>query len=166
MDSAAVFELLTEHQIVYQRFDHPPVFTCEEARAVSPNLPGAETKNLFLRDGKGKKHFLLTVGADKTVNLKALSTYLGVSGLSFASPERLKKYLGVDPGSVTLLGAVNDLEKAVEVLVDRELWKAESLQCHPLVNTITIVMARTDLERLLTISGHDVRPIDVPVTAA
>ena len=80
-----IFEFLNENNIAYQRVDHPPVYTCEEAAKLVPDLPGADTKNLFLRDGKGKRHFLLVIPANKKVNLKSLGKALGVSGLGFAS---------------------------------------------------------------------------------
>ena len=115
---AELLAFLDQNQIPYQRFSHPPVFTCEEARQVAPDLPGADTKNLFLRDGKGKRHFLVTVPDHKSVNLKALSAALEVKNLTFASPERLLRFLGVTPGAVTLLGVFNDSERAVEVVLD------------------------------------------------
>src|SRR5690349_15851592 len=116
-----IFEFLDSNAIAYQRVNHPPVFTCEEAKRLVPTLAGAETKNLFLRDGRGRKHFLLSVPAEKNVDLKALSRALGISGLSLASTDRLKKYLSLEPGSVSLLGVINDSSKEVEVLIDQDL---------------------------------------------
>ena len=120
---AELLAFLDQNQIPYQRFSHPPVFTCEEARQVAPDLPGADTKNLFLRDGKGKRHFLVTVPDHKSVNLKALSAALEVKNLTFASPERLLRFLGVTPGAVTLLGVFNDSERAVESPVSGSIWQ-------------------------------------------
>lgn len=153
---------LTEHGIEYQRQDHPPVFTCEEGLRLVPPLPGAKTKNLFLRDRKGQRHFLVVVGYEKAVDLNELKSLLGVSKLGFASPERLERYLGVDPGSVSILGVVNDANGDVEVIVDKDLWAAEAFQCHPLVNTSTLVISRDNLRRFLEITGHQVRVFDVP----
>ncbi|MCL4148204.1 UNVERIFIED_CONTAM: hypothetical protein GTU68_021707, partial [Idotea baltica] len=136
-----IFEFLDSNSIAYQRVDHPPVYTCEEAAKLVPQLAGMETKNLFLRDTKGRNHFLLAVSADKRVDLKSLAASLKVSGFSFASPKRLKKYLNLDPGSVTLLGVLNDKSKEVQVLVDQDLWTGEALQCHPLVNTSTLILS-------------------------
>src|SRR4051812_44962222 len=99
-------EFLEKHGIPFTRFDHPAVFTCEQVKALGLNLPGAETKNLFLRDGAGRRHFLLMVGPESMVDLKGLSKVLEAKGLGFGSPERLKGLLGVDPGSVTLLGVI------------------------------------------------------------
>jgi Ala-tRNA(Pro) deacylase len=161
-----IYEFLSEHSIGYERHDHPPVFTCEEAQRLVPPMPGGDTKNLLLRDKKGRKHFLVATGYDKKVDLKALSQILSVSNLSFASAERLKKYLGIDPGCVSLLAVVNDYENAVEVIVDEELWKANSLRCHPLVNTSTLVISRADLERIFTITGHTCRVLAIPEVAS
>jgi Ala-tRNA(Pro) deacylase len=158
----AILAFLDEHNIEYQRADHPPVFTCEESLRLVPPLPGAKTKNLFLRDQKGRRHFLVVVGHEKAVDLRALRDLLGVSKLGFGSPERLQRYLGVNPGSVSILGVVNDTQHDVEVIVDKGLWAAQAFQCHPLVNTSTLVLSRDDLVRFLDITEHSVRVLDVP----
>ena len=156
-----LFELLNSHQIPYQRVDHPPVYTCEEARVLVPPIDGAETKNLFLRDEKGRRHFLVSVPAAKSVNLKQLGAVLEVKGLSFASAERLKKFLGIEPGAVTLLAVVNDVDGHVEVVVDGELWREESILCHPLLNTSTLSLRREDLERFFEVVKHLPRVVDI-----
>ncbi|HIB44877.1 MAG TPA: prolyl-tRNA synthetase associated domain-containing protein, partial [Candidatus Lambdaproteobacteria bacterium] len=128
-----IYEFLESHKISYERHDHPAVFTVEESKRLSPELDGASTKNLFLRDKKGSRHFLVTVPEDKKVDLKTLSSALDSSRLSFASPERLKTHLGIEPGSVSLLAVLNDTEKNVEVFIDQEIWEDEAILCHPLV---------------------------------
>lgn len=155
---------LTEHRIAYVRYEHPPVFTCEEANRLCPEMPAAaaKTKNLFLRDKKGRRHFLVTVPDEKTVDVKALGAVLGVGNLSFASPERLQTYLGLDPGAVTLLGVINDLHRAVEVIIDTAVWNAPAVRCHPLVNTRTLVISQTDLRRFFELTGHAARVLDIP----
>jgi Ala-tRNA(Pro) deacylase len=157
-----IYQFLADHDIEYERHDHPPVFTCEEAERLVPDMPAAKTKNLFLRDRKGRRHFLVVVGYEKAVDLRALTSLLGVRKLGFASPERLKRYLGVDPGSVSILGLMNDVNQAVEVIVDEGLWGAEAFRCHPLVNTSTLAISRDDVQRFLEITGHQVRILDVP----
>ena len=157
-----IYQFLTDHDIGYERHDHPPVFTCEEAERLVPDMPAAKTKNLFLRDRKGRRHFLVVVGYEKAVDLKALCPLLGASKLGFASPERLKKYLGVEPGSVSVLGLVNDVGQEVEVIVDEGLWRADALRCHPLVNTSTLVISRDGIRHFLEVTGHQVRILDVP----
>jgi Ala-tRNA(Pro) deacylase len=162
MTKTDIYQFLDDHNIDYERHDHPPVYTTEEADRLVPPLPAAKTKNLFLRDRKGKRHFLVVVGYEKVVDLKALTSLLGVKKLGFASPERLRKHLGLDPGAVSILGIVNDSDGVVEVVVDRALWKAKALRCHPLVNTSTLVITRDDIERFLEITGHPVRLLSVP----
>lgn len=157
--------LLDDLDIEYVRADHPPVYTCEEARRESPHLPGAETKNLFVCDGKGRRHFLLGVRPETRVDLRALGASLGAGGLRFASGARLQRHLKLEAGSVTLLGVVNDPEGVVEVVVDEDLWREDALQCHPLVNTSTLVIPREGLERLLTVTGHTPRVMAVPARA-
>ena len=157
-----IYQFLAEHDIAYQRYDHPPVYTCEEAEWLVPDMPAAKTKNLFLRDRKGRRHFLVVVGYEKSVDLKALCPLLGVSKLGFGSPERLQRYLGVDPGSVSILGLVNDVDGEVEVIVDEDLWGAEAFRCHPLVNTSTLDISRDDIQRFLEITGHRGRVLNVP----
>jgi len=158
-------QFLSEHGIAAARHEHPPVMTVEESLRLVPKLPGAKTKNLFLRDKKGRRHFLVTVPHDVAVDLGALGASLGVGGVGFASAERLQKHLGIKPGSVSLLGLVNDEAHAVEFVIDRLLWEAEAVQAHPLTNTATMVVAHADLERFLAATGHAPRVIDVPVGA-
>jgi Ala-tRNA(Pro) deacylase len=125
-------------------------------------IPGGPTKNLFLRDKNGKRHFIVSVPDEKQVDIKALESVLGASKLSFGSPERLLKFLGVQPGSVTLLGLINDKERGVEVYIDQSLWAHERIQCHPLVNTATITITPKDMERFFECTGHTFRLIEVP----
>ena len=161
-----LFEFLETHGIAWQRTDHPAVFTVEEARRLVPPLPATPTKNLFLRDQKGARHFLVVVGHDKAVDLKALAPVIGSTKLSLGSPDRLKARLGIEPGAVSLLALVNDPAHQVEVFVDRALWQADALQCHPLVNTATLVIARESIERFLKATGHPWRLVQVPAREA
>jgi len=154
---------LREHGIAATRHDHPPVMTVEESLRLVPKLPGAKTKNLFLRDKKGRRHLLVTVRHDLAVDLVALESALDVRGLGFASSERLAKHLGVTPGSVSLLALVNDEAKAVEFVIDRALWDAPAVHAHPLRNDATLVIAHADLERFLVATGHTPRVVEIPV---
>ena len=157
-----IFDFLQANAIPYQRYDHVPVYTCEQSNAVLGPIPGGRTKNLFLRDDKGKRHFLLTTRDDKQADLKRLSDQLGIKRLGFASADRLLQYLGVDPGSVTMLALINDTSHSVQLLIDRDVWSEQSLHCHPLVNTATLVIPRTELERFFSLTGHAVQLVDVP----
>ena len=156
------YKFLADHRIEYDRHDHPTVFTVEDVNRLVPPLPGAKTKNLFLCDSKGKKHFLVVVRDEKRVDLKALPGILGIKKLRFGSPDRLKKHLGVDPGSVSLFAVVNDSDIAVEVIIDNDLWASDAYQFHPLVNTSTLVISKDNLERFLNKTGHKAQILDVP----
>ena len=157
-----IYEYLDSHGIAYERYDHEAVYTCEQAEKIGIQSTAAKTKNLFLRDRKARRHFLITVGADKTVDLKGLETVLSVKGLSFASPERLMEYLGLMPGAVTILSVINDTDGKVEVIVDEGLWQCSSIQSHPLVNTSTLVISREGIERFLKLTGHSPRILSIP----
>src|SRR5262245_32633505 len=156
---------LVRHGIHAPRTDHPPVMTCEEADRLVPQLPGAKTKNLFLRDKKGARHLLGSVPPERAVDLNALGALLGVGRLGFGSSERLHRHLAITPGSVSLLALVNDHAHAVELCIDRALWEAPAIQAHPLTNAATLVLAHADLERFLAATGHTPRIIDVPAQA-
>jgi Ala-tRNA(Pro) deacylase len=157
-----IFAFLDEHQIDYQRVDHPPVYTVAEAQALVPPMPGTNTKNLFVRNKAGTRHLLLIVGYAKQVDLQALAALLDEKRLGMASPQRLMKYLAVESGAVSLLAIVNDPESAVEVIMDAELWQADMLKCHPLVNTSTLAISRRDVARIFALTNHTVNVLDVP----
>lgn len=157
-----IYEFLHMHAIPYDRYDHHAVYTCEQADCLDIPEGSAKTKNLFLRDRKARRHILVTVGAAKNVDIKGLEEVLDAKGMSFASPERLMEYLGLTPGSVTILAALNDREGRVEVVVDEELWRCDAMQCHPLVNTSTLVISRNGLERFLSLTGHTPRIVKIP----
>lgn len=157
-----LYQILAAHQIEYERHDHAAVYTVDDVKRLVPPLPAAKTKNLFLRDHKGRRHFLVIVPADKRVDIKALNARIGSSRLSFGSADRLKKFLGVDPGSVTIFALVHDPEHRVELIVDEDLWNEQAFQFHPLVNTSTLVISNDNLKRFLAVTGHDARTLAVP----
>ena len=153
---------LASHGIHVERVEHPPVMTVDASKRLVPKLPGAKTKNLFLRDKKGARHFLVTVPHDLEVDLDALGDRLDARKVGFASAERMLKHLGITPGSVSLLALVNDTAQAVEFVIDRRLWDAEAVHAHPLVNTATLSIPHDELARFLQATGHTPRIIDVP----
>ena len=155
--------LLDELKISYDRYDHAPVNTCEEAEVAVPNVDAVQTKNLFLRDKRGRRHILLVTSCEKSVDLKTFREQCGADHLSFASPERLAKYLGVEPGSVTVLGLFVDSEHAVELYVDADVWQASRWRCHPMVNSATLVLTREAIDVFLARTGH--RPTEVSLAA-
>jgi Ala-tRNA(Pro) deacylase len=158
-----LFATLAELAVPFERFDHAPVFTCDEAYAALPGHEAVQTKNIFLRDKRGRRHILLVTTCEKSVDVKRFAERADADHLSFASPERLMKYLGVEPGSVTVLGLVNDTANAVELYVDRDVWNTPMWRCHPLVNSATLVLARTDLERFFAHTRH--QPVVVDLAA-
>ena len=162
MSADDLLSFLDRNAIAYQRCDHPAVYTVEEAARLVPPLPGAKTKNLFLRDKPGRRHFLVCVPAAKQVELRALSDAIGCGRLSFGSADRLKARLGVEPGAVTLFAVFNDPGRTVELFVDAELWAGERFQFHPLVNTGTLVVDRAAVSRFLELIGCPLRVIEVP----
>lgn len=159
--AAPLDAFLQHHRIAATRHEHPPVMTVAESEQLVPPLPGAKTKNLFLRDKKGLRHFLVTVRHDLAVDLDDLGVQLGAGRLGFASAERLMKHLGVAPGSVSLLALMNDAAGAVEFAIDRALWEAEAVHAHPLVNTATMVISHGELERFIAATRHSPRVLQL-----
>ncbi|MBU0936137.1 MAG: MGMT family protein [Spirochaetes bacterium] len=153
---ARVCRLLSDLGIHYQRYGHPPVLTVDEANEYWTDIEGVRAKNLFLRNAKGNQHYLLVIEETKTVDLKALALQLGEAKLSFASPERLQKHLGLKPGAVSPLGLVNDSEKAVIVILDRELAASEYIPLHPNANTATLKIRYADFCTFLEHCGNTV----------
>jgi Ala-tRNA(Pro) deacylase len=149
-----IFAFLQCNGIAYEQYHHPAVFTCEEAEQLVPDMRGMHTKNLFLKDKKGKQFFLVLIGYGKVVDLKSLAKVVGAQGLRFASPEDLQELLGVGPGSVSLLGLVEDKKHAVHVIIDSQVWEADAMQCHPLVNTQTLVLQHEAVQKFLQCTGH------------
>jgi len=142
--------------IAHRTVEHPPVFTVEEAKALRGTLPGAHIKNLFLRNKK-EEMWLVVALEDRAIDLKGLGERLGAGRLSFGSPDRLARYLGVTPGSVTPLALLNDAAGAVRLAMDRGLADADPVNAHPLINSMTTALAMRDLLRLLEDTGH--RPV-------
>jgi len=156
-----VYQVLDELGIAYTRYEHPPVFTVEEAERHWTRIKGAHCKNLFLRNKKGNRHYLVILEASKAADLKALNDLLGEDRLSFASEKRLMKYLGVEAGSVSVFGLINDAENSVRVVIDEDLKKADSVNFHPNVNTATIGISFPDFQQFLSWSGNSVRYLPV-----
>ena len=140
-----VLDVLDNAGIRYRMVSHDPVYTIEEMERLHLDADAEIAKNLFLRDARGKRHFLVVLCSCKAVDLKALRGQLGTSALSFASEDRLKRFLGLEKGAVTPLGILNDEARAVEVLFDRDLAGLPSLGVHPNRNTATVFLAFSDL---------------------
>lgn len=151
-----VYDVLEKLNISYVQHEHPPVFTVEQAEQHWENITGAHCKNLFLRNKKGNRHYLVILESSKKAALKSLEKQLGEDRLSFASEERLRKYLGLETGAVSPFGLINDSRKEVQVVIDRDLKKAERINFHPNVNTATVGVSFEDFERFLNWCGNRV----------
>ena len=157
-----LFDKLAALGIAQRTVEHPPVFTVEEAKALRGNLPGHHIKNLFLRNKK-EEMWLVVALEDRAVDLKRLGEALGAGRLSFGSPDRLRRVLGVEPGSVTPLALVNDEARVVRLALDRGLVEGGPVNAHPLINTMTTAIALQDLLRLFEATGHVPLWLDFPI---
>ena len=145
--------------ISYVRHEHPPVSTVADAEVHWAGIDAAHCKNLFLRNQKGDRHYLVILTHSKRADLRQVAVQIGDGKLSFGSPERLMTYLGVTPGSVSPFGLLNDPDRHVRVFMDDDLRQAERITFHPNVNTVTLVLRVADFERFLAHTGHAVRAI-------
>ena len=157
-----LFARLDELGLAHNTVEHEPVFTVEQAKAHRGTLPGHHIKNLFLRNKK-EEMWLVVALEDRAIDLKRLGEVLGAGRLSFGSAERLKRHLGVEPGSVTPLALINDPGRAVQLALDRGLAEGGPVNVHPLVNTMTTAMAAPDLLRFFAATGHTPRWLDFPL---
>jgi len=156
-----LYDDLTALGIGYAIYEHPAVFTVEESNLHTDNIPGAHTKNLFLKDKAGH-YFLVTVPADARVDLKALPSAIGCGRVSFGKAEDMERLLGITPGSVTALAAINDRDEAVSFVLDESFLQAEFINCHPLRNSATLGLAPADLVRALTFWRHPTQISNIP----
>lgn len=154
-------ETLRKIGIAYDITEHRAVFTIEEMALIPGIIIGDVCKNLFLRDGSGKRHFLVVLRGDKQADLKAIKNQIGSSRLGFASEERLAKYLGLTKGSVTPLGIINDANHEVELLIDSDLRKSPRLGVHPNDNRATIWITFDGLEKIINHFGNSFRFIEI-----
>ena len=149
-----VYDYLKRLGVEYTVTEHPAVFSIDEMKALKINLKGDVCKNLFLRDSAGKRHFLVTMSNDKAAPLKVLQQKLGTSRLSFASQERLAKYLDLAQGEVTPFGILNDDGCEVELVFDSALDGNPCLGVHPNDNTATVWISFDDLCRSVEAHGN------------
>lgn len=156
MTRQELFARLADLGIETRTVEHQPVFTVAESGHLERELSGAHTKNLFLKDDKGALFLVVAMSTTK-VDLKGLSRTLGAGRFSFGKPELLLDTLGVTPGSVTAFAVVNDTQKRVNIVVDAALMEHETINCHPLENTATTNIARSDLLLFFRACGHEPR---------
>lgn len=156
-----VFDVLNELKISYTIHTHPPVYTVDEAEKHLADIPGAHCKNLFLKDKKLEKYYLVIALDSKKINLKELSDQIGANRLSFASEDELLKYLGLTPGAVSAFGIINDANDEVAVVIDGEIKLWDKVNFHPNVNTATLTIGNEDFERFLRWSENEVRFVEL-----
>ena len=152
-----VYATLDRLGIAFETCQHPPVFTAEEAAEHWAGISGAKVKNLFLRNKKGDRHYLVILDVSKQADLRELVRIIGDDRLSFASAERLMANLGITPGSVSPFGLIHDARHAVRVIIDADLRRAERLIFHPNINTASLTISLTDFERFLAAMGNPVK---------
>lgn len=157
-----VYDLLDSLGISYQRVDHQAAMTMEACEEIDRTLStGVENgvaicKNLFLCNRQETDFYLLLIPGSKPFKTKYLSAQIGSSRLSFAKPEYMEKYLDITPGSVSVMGLMNDHEKKVRLVIDRDVLKAEYFACHPCINTSSLRFRTEDLtEKVIPAMGHD-----------
>jgi Ala-tRNA(Pro) deacylase len=166
MTPQQLLDYLRDLGIAAETVEHEAVFTVAESRPVKARIPGAHTKNLFLKDKKGRL-FLITARDETQIDLRRTHEALGASGrLSFGSAEQLRTVLGVEPGSVTALAVVNDRAGEVTMILDANLKAFARVNVHPLVNTATTGLSWDDLLRFLRSTGHEPRVVRLPEPAA
>jgi Ala-tRNA(Pro) deacylase len=142
--------------ITYDVYRHPPVFTAEEAAEHWAGIDATRVKNLFLRNKKGDRHYIVILPIAKHADLRQLVRVIGDDRLSFGSPDRLMARLGLTPGSVSPFGLLNDPSRSVRVVIDRDLKSVERLIFHPNINTASLTISRPDFERFLESRGNPV----------
>ena len=151
-----LFATLDRLGIPHRTVTHAPLFTVEQSQALRGQIPGAHTKNLFLKD-KRDSVFLVVAPEDAAIDLKTLHHKLGAGRFSFGSSNLMQELLGVLPGAVTPFGAINDTSRRVNVVLDAGLMQAAIVNAHPLVNTMTTSLAAEDLVKFLAATGHPPR---------
>lgn len=144
-----VYDVLNLLGIKYVRYEHKPVYTVNEAKKLDKTILGVKCKNLFLKNLKGDTHYIVILDENKRADLKLIAKQIGSTRLSFASEDKLYKYLKLTPGSVTPFGIINDINREVIILIDKDLINAKLVNFHPNVNTATIGISYIDLEKFI-----------------
>lgn len=149
-----LYDLLEKLDIKYEYHEHPPLATIEDAKIHWKDYNSGRCKNIFFRNHKGDKHYLVILEHLRQLNIHDLEKRLKQGKLSFASDQRLKKYLGVAPGSVSPFGIINDTDKHVHLFIDEKLNESERLAFHPNVNTASLIISKKDLHKFLEHTGN------------
>jgi len=160
-EESPVYERLALLGIPFERFEHPPAATVDDALEHWAGIEATHCKNLFLRNQKGNRHYLVILEHSKRADLRAVAAQIGDGKVSFASPARLATHLGVTPGSVSPFGLVHDCEHRVRVYLDHDLRGVERISFHPNINTVTVTLSFTDFEVFLASCHNQMRYIRV-----
>ena len=155
-----LYKILRNLKINFTEYNHSPLFTVEDSQNLRGKITGAHTKNLFLKDKKGLL-ILLTCQEDAIINLKKIRSSLGVKNLSFAKEDLLMKYLGVLPGAVSPLGLINDRTLSIVLYLDKNLFDAQTINFHPLINTTTINLSFDDFIKFCAHTNHKPKILDI-----
>jgi Ala-tRNA(Pro) deacylase len=149
-----LYELLESLSIRFEYHEHPPLATIEDAKIHWKDYNSGRCKNIFFRNHKGDRHYLVILEHLRQLNIHDLERRLKQGKLSFASDLRLKKYLGVEPGSVSPFGLINDTEHHVHLFIDEKLNESDRLAFHPNINTASLVISKTDFIKFLHYTGN------------
>ncbi len=149
-----LYNILRELNIPFDYYEHPPAPTIEEARKYWKDIEAMHCKNLFFRNHKGNRHYLVILEHLNDLSIHDLEKRLKQGKLTFASDQRMERYLGVTPGSVTPFGLINDAEKHVHVFLDENLKRSSKISFHPCINTASLVISYTDFQRFLDWTGN------------
>ena len=157
-----VYDLLDSLDVPYQRVDHEPAMTMEACAAIDLALDATICKNLLLCNRQNTDFYLLMIVGDKTFKTKDLSHQIGSSRLSFASAEHMEEFLDITPGSLSVMGLMNDKENRVKLLMDRDLLTGEFIGFHPCINTSSLRLKTRDLmERIIPAMGHEPTLVEI-----
>lgn len=158
-----VYELLKELDIPFLRIDHPAAMTMEACAAIDEALGGTICKNLLLCNRQCTQFYLLLLPGDKAFKTSVLSKQIGSSRLSFAAAEYMEEFLEITPGSLSVLGLMNDKDNRVELLIDEDLLTGEYIGCHPCINTSSLRLRTEDLmQKIIPAMGHPPRIVSLP----
>lgn len=158
-----VYDLLDELGVAYQRIDHEAAMTMEACAAIDEVLDATICKNLLLCNRQCTAFYLLLLPGDKPFKTSVLSKQIGSSRLSFANAEYMEKFLDITPGSLSILGLMNDKKKQVQLLIDEDVLKGEFIGCHPCINTSSLRLRTADLlEKIIPAMGHEPRIVNLP----
>ena len=156
-----LYKILDELEIKYNYYEHPAAPTIEEAMKYWVDIEATHCKNIFLRNHKGNRHYLVILEHTRELRIRDLELRLKQGKLTFASDERLLKHLGLTPGSVSPFGLINDTARHVHLFLDRNLLKASRISFHPCINTASLVVRFSDFEKFLAWTGNSYEYLDL-----